>query len=194
MASDKNYRGSLRSVIRGLWSGILTRSQAKSAFESSIERWITIAWEQGATECGIGPDELTQDELIERDEFIGEQIDQSNDFINHIVENSKKNKGKLTPLFKRAELWVNQFNSASTLAESMACADEKRIWVLGRVEKHCRSCLKLAEKVKRLSFWQNHVLPRNAPNQQLECGGFRCDCDLRKTSKPISKGPLPRLP
>ena len=116
------------------------------------------------------------------------------DFLGDVVAGSKKNKGKLQPQFSRVEVWVNQYSSAKQMSEAMACVDEKRIWVLGQVEKHCKTCPRLAGQVRRLSFWRTHVLPRNGPNDRLECKGFNCQCELRKTDKPISKGRLPRTP
>lgn len=194
MAGIDQYRKGLRSAVRGLWSGVVTRSQATAAFRSAIERRITQAWNEGAAECDIGPDELSQAELNARDNFITNQIQFISQFLKDVVAGSKKNKGKLKPLFQRVELWVNQYSSAKLKSEAMACGDEKRIWVLGRVEKHCNTCPRLAGQVRRFSFWETHVLPRNGPNDKLECHGFNCKCELRKTMKPISKGRLPRLP
>jgi len=193
MAGIDQYRRGLKSAVRGLWSGALTTVQATSAFEAAIERRITQAWNEGAAECDIAPDELSEAEVLARDEFIENQIEFVPSFLADVAANSKKNKGKLKPLFSRTELWVNQYSSAKQKSEAMACGDEKRIWVLGRTE-HCRTCLVLNGQVRRLSFWESHVLPRNGPNDKLECHGFNCQCELRPTKKPISRGRLPRLP
>ncbi len=193
MAGIDQYRKGLRSAVRGLWSGTLTIGQAENAFEAAIGRRITQAWNEGAAECDIKPDELSEAEILARDEFIENQIEFAPSFLEDVAANSKANKGKLKPLLTRTELWVNQYSSAKQRSEAMACGDEKRIWVLGRTE-HCRSCLALNGQVRRLSFWESHVLPRNAPNDRLECKGFNCQCTLKSTKKPISKGRLPRLP
>ncbi len=194
MAGIDQYRKALRSAVRGLWSGVLTLSQASNAFEGAIERRITQAWNEGAAECDISPDELSEAELIARDDFIESQIEFMPQFLADVAANSKANSGKLRPQFSRTELWVNQYSSAKQQSEAMACGDEKREWRIGRVEKHCRTCLALNGQVRRMSFWQTHVVPRNAPNSRIECGGWRCDCNLIKTNKPINRGRLPRTP
>ncbi len=187
-----SYRRSLRTPIRGLWSGVLTLSQASSAFGSSIERGLTQAWNEGAAECDIESDELTQDELIARDDFIEQQIDNMGSFLQSVRDNNQASDSPLAPHFTRLVMWINQYSSVLQQSEAMACEDQKRIWRVGRTE-HCRTCLSLNGKVKRFSFWLTHVLPRNAPNRCLACKGFRCQCTLLRTTLPISRGPLPRL-
>lgn len=186
------FRRNIRSAIRGLWTGAITKRQALSTFRSAVERAIEKAWIEGAQECGIQADELTVEELTKRDEFIFEQNEQAANFIDDIVDQSKANGGKLTPLLQRAEMWINQYSSAKQQSEVLACADEKREWQVGRTE-HCRTCLALNGQVRRMSVWANTILPRNAPNPKLECRGFRCQCTLRKTNKPISRGRIPGL-
>jgi len=187
-----SFRRNLRASIRGLWSGALTKRQALATFRSAIERAIEMAWIEGGAECGIQEDELTIEELTARDEFIFEQNEFAVGFIDAIVANSKAEKGQLTPLLQRGEMWVNQYESAKQQSTTLACGDLKLEWRLGRTE-HCRTCLALNGQVRRSSFWANNVMPRNAPNEKLECRGFRCQCTLNKTDKPISRGRLPRL-
>jgi hypothetical protein len=187
-----SFRRNIRASVRGLWSGAISKRQTLLTFRSAIEKAIDQAWIEGAAECGIQEEDLTVEELTARDEFIFEQNDLAPDFIDAIADNSKINGGQLTPLLQRAEMWINQYSSAKQQSEAMACKDEKREWRVGRTE-HCRTCLALNGQVRRMSFWINNVMPRNAPNEKLECRGFRCQCVLRKTDKPISRGRLPRL-
>jgi hypothetical protein len=187
-----SFRRNIRSAIRGLWTGAINKRQALSTFRSAIERAIDKAWIEGAAECGIQENELTVDELTARDEFIFTQNDLAPGFIDDIAAQSKVNGGQLTPLLQRGEMWINQYSSAKQQSEALACANEKREWKIGATE-HCRTCLALDGQVRRMSFWVNNVMPRNAPNEKLECGGFRCQCILRKTNKPITRGRIPRL-
>lgn len=187
------FRRNIRASVRGLWTGALNRRQALVTFRRAIEQGIDKAWLEGAQECGIQESELTVAELTARDEFIFEQNELAPNFIDDIAAKSKVNGGKLQPLMQRAEMWINQYSSAKQSSEALACADEKRIWKIGRTE-HCRTCLALNNQVRRLSFWQNNVLPRNPRNERLICEGWRCQCTLRKTNKPITRGRLPKLP
>ncbi len=186
------FRRNIRASVRGLWIGALTPEQALRTFRAAIENSIEQAWREGAQECGIQAEEATVAELTARDEFIFEQSDLAPNFLGDVRTQSKTNGGQLQPLLQRAEMWINQYSSAKQQSEALACADEKRVWRIGRTE-HCLTCLALNGQVRRLSFWQNNVLPRNAPNERLICKGFNCQCTLRKTDRPISRGRLPRL-
>ncbi len=186
------FRRNIRASVRGLWTGALSFEQSLRTFRTTIERSIEQAWREGAQECGIQPDELTVAELTARDEFIFEQNELAPNFLNVVRSQSKANGGKLTPLLSRAEMWTNQYSSAKQQSEALACADDKRVWRVGRTE-HCKTCLGLNGQVRRLSFWKNNVLPRNAPNEKLICKGFNCQCTLQKTNKIMSRGRLPRL-
>ncbi len=200
--SKARYQASLRAAVRGLWSGALDYDQAFDAMMSAIRRGITQAWNAGAAGCGIKPDELTPDERIARDIFIQNQFGSIGKLLTWVEQNRRGSGGvRLTQkpgvqsIYGRLGMWVNQYPSAQMKSGGMACGDEKRIWILGPTE-HCPTCKKLAGKVKRYSFWVRTVMPRNAPNDKLKCGGYKCQCTLVRVGMdvPITRGPLPRLP
>jgi hypothetical protein len=189
------YQRSLRSAVRGLWLGTIDVSQFNNAIESAINRGLTRAWQEGAQDCGIKPDELSQDELIALDERIIEELDRIPNLSQLVQANLKVDGGKLTPLFERLDLWTNRYRDISNQAKTMACADEKLIWRLGPTERHCRTCPRLDGKIKRGSTWLSlNLRPQNPPNALLECGGWNCLCELNPTDRPVSRGPLPRVP
>jgi len=201
-----NFRQALRSASRGLWTGALNYDQAWDSMAISIRRNLTNAWNRGAAECDIKPDELTPEEITNREMLIITQLSAISAYLTFVEQNAKSagkkpadrvkllaRKGSRT-IYGRLELWVRQWDSAYTKAQAMACADAKGQWELGRTEKHCRTCYALNGKVKRFSWWASHVLPQNAPNAQLECGGWRCDCRIVKTDASLSRGAMPRLP
>lgn len=195
MAGIDTYRRNLRSSVRGLWQGVLTTRQTRSAFNATLDRGLSRAWLEGAKECGISEDELTQDELIARDEAIENQKEFVSGFLAVIRENSRANKGKLTPLFTRLNLWVTRYEEIKSTAKAMACKDQKLEWVLNPRKENCLSCRRLDGKVKRGSFWESSgILPRKPDAPYLICGGWDCGCSLDPTNKPVSRGPLPKLP
>ncbi len=189
MAGIDQYRKSLRSAVRGLWSGVLTLPQANNAFEGSIERRITQAWNEGALECDIEIDELTGTELIARDDFISTQIGFMPQFLTDVVAKNKNSGGKLRPQLTRVELWVNRYNEAVNQSKTLACADQKGQWFLGPTEEHCRSCNGFNGRVYRFSVWRaNGAVPQS---ENLACSGFNCLCEIRPTNKPITRGRFP---
>jgi hypothetical protein len=193
--SRAEYSRAIRANVRGLWSGTFDVPQFFSAMHTAISRGFTLAWYDGAEECGISPEELSIDEIRE----LNFRIDRENlfvvNFANAIVIGSKANGGKLTPLFTRANLWINRYDDIKNHARVLACKDKKLIWELGATEEHCRTCNALHGKVKRASIWLTAgVRPQNAPNDLLECEGWNCRCTLTPTDLPMSRGRLPSLP
>lgn len=189
MAGIDNYRSNLRASVRGLWQGVLTTAQARSSFNATLGRDLERAWLEGADDCGITESELTQEELIARGDFIIAQIDFVSGFLADIVANNKTSGGKLTPLFKRTELWVNRYNEARNQSKTLACADEKGQWFIGPTEKHCKSCSGFDKRVYRFSVWEsNGAIPQS---QNLACNGFNCLCRIDPTSKRVTPGRFP---
>lgn len=189
------YRRMIRSAVRGYWNGSLTYSDFFDAMISNIEIGITQAWVEGAKECGIAVGELTDEEQTELRRAKNYERLWIGGFADAIEAGSKANKGKLAPLYSRAEIWIGRYEGVVSKARTMACADRKLEWVLGPTDKSCGSCQKLAGKVKRGSYWyEKGILPRVHDAPYLECKGFRCLCQLLPTDKPMSKGPLPSLP
>lgn len=192
--NKSNFRSSIRSAVRALWSGVWDYYQFFDDMLLVVDNGYTRAWYEGAQECGIQPAELTPEERTRlRQAIVGGQ-QHIDGFATEIEANSKEEGGKLTPLLVRADLWVNQYDSVRLQAQSIACGDRKYRWVLGANEQHCRSCSALDGKVKRMSFWRDYALPRNAPNPRLECGGWRCRCDLVATDEHMTRGRMPNLP
>lgn len=186
--TETTFRNGIRSSVRGLWNGSLSRGQFVDALKSTIQRNLTNAWNEGALECGIAADELSDEEVEARDAFIEGQYEYIGGYADAIRENDKISGEKLQPLFDRADLWINRYGEIRDKAKAMACADEKLEWrINARCKEHCSSCVRLNGKVKRGSYWTKTILPRS---RDLECGGFRCCCSLVRTDKPLSKGRL----
>lgn len=158
-----------------------------------IEQQFERAWRAGLKEAGVPWEDMTDEELSALTKAIRDEQDRTLDFAEEILE---AREAGISParFYARAALWANRYNQMQGQALAMAGPNKNLEWVLGMTERHCRSCLKLAGRVKRASYWQSSVMPQGAPNPLLECGGWQCDCRLVITDKPCSKGPLPRLP
>ncbi len=201
MASAAQYRRDLLSAVRGLWQGSFTIDQFINIVGSAIQRNITRAWLDGAKECGIGPDELSQAERAALGRFILMQrfhiFGLGADIVAARAASIEKH-GKLVPPVEpkrgvtrgRIGMWVNRWAEAKTQSSSFACADQKAQWFLGATEKHCRTCAGFHGRVYRWSTWrENGALPQT---RRLACGGWRCDCRLETTTAPMSRGKFPR--
>lgn len=188
--SLSSFRSSIRSSIRGLWTGDFDLFEFVSGMSSAIERGFRQAWIEGAGQCGIKFDELTPTELTELNRMTNEQIPFLIGFGSDIEDNSRANGGLLGPLLLRGSMWVNRYNEVRQRAGAMACGDKKKKWQLGSTKEHCGSCLGFNGRVYRYSTWlENNALPQN---RNLECNGFRCKCDLDDTDERITPGRFPR--
>lgn len=191
MSAETFSRG-LRSAVRGLWMGVLDSWQFYKAFEAAIGREIALAWEEGAADGGVTPEEYSPEENAALSRFLVGQYEYITDFADTIMQRSRAKGGALQPLLDKVELWVNRYSEARNQARAMAMADQKMIWELGPTVKHCTSCLKVAGKVKRGSVWfDSGIMPQS---RVLECGGWRCLCGLKPTKLPATPGPLPSMP
>lgn len=189
------YRRSLRANVRALWSGAVDYEQFWDAMTVTIQRRLAQAWYEGAGEAGILPAELSPAERQVLQNAIVAEMSYITKLSDAVIAGSKVKGGKLAPLLDRVEMWTNRYEELKVRARAMAAADMKVVWVLGATEVHCSSCLKLAGKVKRNSYWlRTGVLPRVAGAWYLECQGYKCDCTLEPTDLHLSRGPLPKLP
>jgi hypothetical protein len=140
---------------------------------TTIENGLTVAWNEGAREVGVQPDEKTPAERVELQRIITNETNQIGGFADAIEAGSKANGGKLGPLMSRAEMWILRYTEVQNRGKMSAQADPKLEWVWDPRKEHCTSCERLNGKVKRRSFWQRiGVIPQNPPNPLLECGGW----------------------
>lgn len=186
--SEANYKKQIRAAVRGLWTGAFTFEDFDEIMKGTIRRGMTQAWIEGAKPCGITLEDLSDAESLALAQIISSQFDYIDGFRDFVDANSKVNKGKLGQGLARAELWINRYGEARNQAKAMACSDRKLKWQINaKCREHCKSCTRLNGKVKRGSYWQKTIMPRS---KNLECGGWRCCCELIPTDDPISKGKL----
>jgi len=80
-----------------------------------------------------------------------------------------------------AEMWANKslqvmYNAGLLSADGNGMYE----WNLGATEEHCKTCLRLNGQVHRFKDWvRTDLIPKSS---KLECGGWRCDCALEKTT------------
>lgn len=191
-AGPGSFGREIRAAVRGLWRGVFNVGQFFDSMTISIERHFTRAWHEGAKECGVGPDEMTEKEIVELRQLINANLFYIAGFGQAIEAQSKANKGKLGPHMTRANMWVNRYNDVKNQAKLSACGDKKLKWVRNPAKDSCTTCIKLSGKIKRASQWEESGW--RPQSQRLKCGGWRCGCSLVPTDEPLSKGPLPSIP
>jgi hypothetical protein len=178
----------IRGLVYGLWSGQLDNSGFVNSMQILMETGLRRAWRDGMSEVGLSWDDITTEEQIALNEIIAEQIEYIDNLADFVSKNKKESGGLLRSTDYRTELWANAYQQSYNKALQMANNDPKMEWILGATEKSCGDCLKYAGKVKRASYW--HKIGAVPQSPALACKGINCDCELRPTNKPLSRGYL----
>lgn len=188
--SLSSFRTSVRGNVRALWNGTFGRFDFIDGMRATIELGFRQAWAEGAAQCGISLDELSNEEREKLESMTNSQFLWLSGFADDVIEKNKASGNLLQPLFNRANMWVNRYNEVRNQARVMACGNKKLVWRLGPTEEHCSTCSKMNGKVKRAIQWAASPIKPQSPS--LECRGFNCRCTLEPTDEPLSKGPLPK--
>ena len=62
MAGYDVYRNGLHGAIRGLWGGAIDKDQFVSRMNTHISNRLRQAWREGAANCDVTEDDMTEDE------------------------------------------------------------------------------------------------------------------------------------
>jgi len=189
--SIASYRLGIRTAVRGLWKGWMEYDQAYEQMYLTIDMGLRNAWYEGMREAGLVPADMTTKEEIALKREVVKNQGYIDGFLSACEEYSQANGYKLSPLFARAEVWVNRYLEVRNIALTMAINDPKLEWVMGVRIEHCIDCIRLDGKVKRASVWEaNDVRPQHP---DLECGGWKCGCEFMPTDKPCTPGTIHTL-
>jgi len=190
--TDK-YAREIDAAAKQYWKdgskgGFLTRMRG------TVKFGLTDAFDLGASDMGITKEDYTEKDTKARDDIITEEQSHIPDLFEFLDKAANSGTQNLADLQYRLDLWKARFDDVRGRARVIVAEDAKLEWVYGDTE-HCPSCLKLNGIVKRASFWKKYgVEPKNPPNEKLKCKGFKCQCELQPTDKPLKRGGLPRLP
>jgi len=185
------YRAALRTNFYAVWRGISDEADFTDNMFLAIDKFLTLAFEEGAAECGINPDEMLPEERMELTYSISDNVTRVPALYEWLRQRTKADKAKLGDVMKRMELWLNSYNRVKSRAKSLACKDKKLKWVLDPRKESCRDCLNLNGRVYRGSVWARYDLyPQKL---ELACGGFQCGCVFSPTAEPVTKGRPPRI-
>ena len=156
-----------------------------------IDRMVYIVNEQyerafnaGLRDNGIDP----ADAKDEWREWLAQQVTAQEDFIVKLTEdilNAREAGNGLDQFKDRARLWGNRYADVQSQTVLLSSKPGDLLeWELGETEEHCVTCSALAGSVATAQEWEESGYhPQGAPNELLDCGGWRCDCRLIPTDK-----------
>ena len=172
--SEENFGITLRKTATRLWRGQAAKAEFIDAFWLGVERGLWRAALEGIGSLGFAEDELSPTESAK----LVSIIDAMRAFVpalaDWIEENSQANGGQFVAVTNRVtQNWVNRYQQVYQQAQALVGRDLKAMWWLG-IAEHCKSCLKLAGKIRRWSWWNERgILPRVPGAEYLECRGYR---------------------
>ncbi len=84
-------------------------------------------------------------------------------------------------LGSRLRVWTGIAAGVFALGMLHAAGDQTYEWELGNTSEHCGDCLALAGQVHTAAEWRASGF--RPQGRSLECGGWNCDCRLKRTDK-----------
>jgi hypothetical protein len=156
------------------------------SFARSIDQQLTEAWNTGADDVGVAPEDMTPDDMT----ILEGIINNENDFLDGIAGDiaTDRDAGMTREDFdskygSRVDLWANRYTEVVNTARMHFGGKQRLVWRLGQTEQHCPECEQLDGIVAWADEWsQADIHPQDPPNRHLTCGGWRCDCRLEPTT------------
>lgn len=139
-------------------------------------------YRDGLEAGGADASEISDEELAEISQLAIEQ----SQYVTNVGEAIYKDE-KVSPeqAAGKPQLWWNK-SMMPFYNAGLASADRNGNYEfqLGATEEHCIDCARLNGQVHRLRNWiKSGWMPQSS---KLSCGGWKCDCRIQKTNRPVS--------
>lgn len=190
--SVTDYRARMRRLVRGYWNGTISRYDFTDGMVSAIYNNFSDAWLAGAKAVGVNRADITPAQWnILRNE-INNQYNYVTGYADAIYANNRNEGGRLSELFSRADMWLNQYERIKSKAMIELAGNKRLKWIVSSmIKNHCDDCGKLDGRVYTAKVWkQAKIEPRS---HELACGGWKCGCGFEVTTDPITPGRPPQL-
>lgn len=155
-----------------------SRARFGIIFRANLRRLGQEAFRDGLQDGGVSDATLDSDDLATVQHWVISQSQYVTDFADQTYKQG------LSPaeIASHSEAWANK-SLNEMYNEGRMSADRNGVyeWVLGRTEKHCKTCLTLNGQRHRFKEWYaRDLLPGS---QRLACHGYQCDCSLVKSNE-----------
>jgi hypothetical protein len=187
----------MQSQIEGLVKGVYTGAVGGGFIDvmaNLISGQLTQAYRQAFEDEGFSDSSLPDYLAASLEEMILNQYDYVDQYYRDIVD-ARVDGTPIQPLLARAALWANRWTEAYNEAVRLITLNGggNLEWIFGDTD-HCDTCQSLNGLVARASEWDAlGVKPQSAPNNKLQCQGWRCQCTLSPTDKRRSPNAYGRI-
>jgi hypothetical protein len=180
----------VKKLVQKLYDKDISGDEFKKQLAEIVKLQLTNAY-NSAWYDAIGSEDIPSylDEKLQED--IKAQLEFIDGYYNDIIRDRALGIG-LVALLARADLWgaraQESYNNAMILIGSNDnAAPNNLIWIEGDTVEKCDTCLALDGIVAPASLWDElKVYPQMGDNPRLECHGWRCQCQLVVTDKPVT--------
>jgi hypothetical protein len=186
------YNRQVWRIMRELFLSEIDEYAFVDDFSAFIDNQFTRAWNQGAREMGVNPNQFTMNDIAQLANRIAAERDHMLQLADDIMvaRAQKIDLATFRARFQmRAEMYANRYNDILNEARVWFGGKELLEWVVGQTE-HCADCLRLNGVVAPANEWMQY--PLRPQCRELECQGYRCQCQLLPTDKKPTEGGIPR--
>ncbi len=195
--TQEHYERQLWKIVQDYFQNKIDAYSYIDQITKVISNQLEKAFNEGARAVDVDPSEFTSKDLAELTSIINSEYGYVLELATDI-ENARAN-GMTIQEFRQAfrnriSLWANRYKDTVNRAKVYFGKKVKLMWKLGRTKEHCSTCSKLNGMVAWGEEWEESgIHPQEPPNGHLECGGWKCECDLIVTKKRRSPHALTRL-
>ena len=191
--TQEYFLARIEGLVSGLYSGNVG-GEFIDVFANLISGQLLDAYERAYADEGY-TDALPEYLQTSYQATVSNQYGFVDQFYRDIVD-AKVDKTGIDPLLSRAQLWAQRWTESYNEAVRLITLDGggNLVWIEGDTEKKCSTCLALDGIVASAKEWDTiGVKPQHAENRNLECGGWKCQCQLISTDKRRSPGAYGRI-
>jgi hypothetical protein len=193
--TEQGYFRQLWGRIKEFYRGEIAQGQFLDSLANLVQDQITRAWRQALRDEGLDPKQVDSVYQEPVEAMILAEFDHIDNLAADVAQ-ARENERGFDGFRSRAEIWAKRYPDAVNRA-NLAIVEKnggRLEWELGQTEEHCTTCAGLHGIVAFAREWREAgVQPQSPPNEQLECGGWHCDCKLKPTTRRRSRNALDRI-
>jgi hypothetical protein len=191
-----HYLRVIDAAAHDLYRGDMDEGDFVQTMIDVIDEQLRKAWNEGMRANNLDPEQDMEDDWAsELQDIIDNEYEFVLDFGSAILEAAELDRVEETPnarwpgMKARAALWADRYNDVVNRSKlATAGAADRLVWVYGDTD-HCETCFTLNGIVASAEEWrESGFKPQSPPNNQLECGGWNCQCTLEPTNERRTQG------
>jgi hypothetical protein len=188
------YDRAMWSAVRDLYNGVIGSMEFETQMIDMIQNQMRRAWNEGIRSLGLDPEiDQTMEGEAQLQEIMLSELDYVGPLAQDILDAMHAG-DPVEPFHSRVDIWTVRYTDVVNQAvQFYSGLGQKLMWVYGDTA-HCTTCEQLDGTVAYASEWEQAGLhPQRPENNMLECGGWRCQCQLIPTDERRSPNALDKL-